>query len=408
MFSRIILNIKHRSNDTLRAWSYQCESILAQRSRRIQQLFTFYHRVYGPHGLKQLLRSYHRQLQPPLRGMMMSAVGAVGLAITNTAGGGGFDWPHERLSLANFDLCSRDIEFIQKLPHNKLCSLCKDKHMKYCYCTVGNKKCRQGGQETMKTCNKSMNLDLPEKGKAIIEAADEVPWEPYLSKNQFSIWRREERSGMYSYKVYARFDDITAADMLQVQTDLNYRKQWDETAVTLEVVESDPLPDSNSHLIYWVMRWPKFFANRDYVYSRRFVTDYTSNVIMICSRGTKHPKFPPTSDKVRVLDYWSLMVIKPFRSFREPGLHYMLTYYDDPGLSIPQSIKSWVTQKQMPDFLEKVYAATKQYACKATICEMKQMGTDFNITDDYTANEDRTGMRTGLRKNFTPRRESEK
>lgn len=65
--------------------------------------------------------------------------------------------------------------------------------------------------------------------------------------------------------VYVKFDDITAEDFLHVQMDIDYRKEWDrmytisynhlkllqwtnpfyvlDTAVTLDVIDSDPLDD---------------------------------------------------------------------------------------------------------------------------------------------------------------------
>jgi len=126
LLNRFVLAIKNQSRETLRAWSYQCESIFAQRSRRIQQLFSFYQSVYGTQGLKQLWRAYYRrELQPPLRGMVMSAVGLVGLNIKRL-GSDGFDWNKERLALSNFDMCRRDIEFINALPHNQLCERCHE------------------------------------------------------------------------------------------------------------------------------------------------------------------------------------------------------------------------------------------------------------------------------------------
>nr|XP_014088807.2 stAR-related lipid transfer protein 7, mitochondrial [Bactrocera oleae] len=396
MLGRILINIKHRSNATLRSWSYQCESIVAQRSRRIQQLFTFYHRVYGSNGLQRLLRSYHKQFEPPLRGIMLSAVGAVGLNITTAIEAAAFNWEKERLSLKNFDLCRRDLEFLNQLPNNELCPLCRDKQMKYCYCSVGNKKCKssKNGQESMRNCRIPLNLkrDSVPIGNKLIETVSEQLWEPYFSKDEFSVWRREERSTMYSYKVYARFDDISAEELLHVQTDLEYRRLWDETAIQLKMIEEDPRPNSNSHVIYWEMQWPKLFSNRDYVYCRRFVKDEKLNVMMVCSRGTEHPKYPLYSNKVRVNDYWSLMVIKPYESFNEPGVHYILTYFDDPGLPIPQNIKSWVTQKQMPEFLRKMYLATKQYSYKRSL-EMQHIFSISNFhlqSSEYLANESRT------------------
>jgi len=56
--------------------------------------------------------------------------------------------------------------------------------------------------------------------------------------------------------VYVTYEDITAADFLHVQTDIEYRKQWDRTAIVLDVIDIDPEEESNSHVIYWEMLWP--------------------------------------------------------------------------------------------------------------------------------------------------------
>lgn len=63
--------------------------------------------------------------------------------------------------------------------------------------------------------------------------------------------------------VYVKYDDITAEDFLFVQTNINYRREWDNTAVKLDIVDSDPEDDQD--VIYWEMLWPRLFANRDYV-----------------------------------------------------------------------------------------------------------------------------------------------
>jgi StAR-related lipid transfer protein 7, mitochondrial len=107
------------------------------------------------------------------------------------------------------------------------------------------------------------------------------PWEFYVQKDNMITWRREESDGNYVYKgeqsinscflfllinfssVYVKYDDITAEDFLFVQTDVNYRREWDNTAVKLEIVDEDPYDDQQ--IIYWEMLWPRLFANRDYV-----------------------------------------------------------------------------------------------------------------------------------------------
>lgn len=60
------------------------------------------------------------------------------------------------------------------------------------------------------------------------------------------------------------------------------------------------------------------------------------------------------------------MVIKPKTTFEEPGLEFILTYYDNPGITIPKYVTNWVAQRQLPDFIEKLYHATVRYAEKKT------------------------------------------
>ena len=79
------------------------------------------------------------------------------------------------------------------------------------------------------------------------------------------IWRKEEKGfgGLYAYKVYGNFNDVSAEDFLQVQIDIDYRKEWDATAKQLEIIDTDPScnssKDSCSDVIYWEMVWPVSF-----------------------------------------------------------------------------------------------------------------------------------------------------
>lgn len=81
------------------------------------------------------------------------------------------------------------------------------------------------------------------------------------------------------------------------------------------------------------------------------------------NRSTNHPSCPTKPNNQRVVDYWSYMVIRPTsNSFKSPGVEYTLTYFDNPGIVLPSKITSWVAHKQMPDFLNKLYLATLEYA----------------------------------------------
>lgn len=179
---------------------------------------------------------------------------------------------------------------------------------------------------------------------------DMESWEFYVKKNSMITWRREEEPGHYAYKgmdrpllklscysmvfiflVYVNYPDITAEDFLFVQTNVEYRREWDDTAVALDVIDSDSADSLNSQVIYWEMLWPKLFSNRDYVFVRKHFIDRQRNLILIVNKSTKHPSCPVKPGLQRVKEYWSFMVIKPKTTFEEPGLEFILTYFDNPG-----------------------------------------------------------------------------
>lgn len=111
------------------------------------------------------------------------------------------------------------------------------------------------------------------------------------------------------------------------------------------------------------MFFQKLFANRDYVFNRRFFVDRNRKLVIIVNKSIIHPFSPKQPNIQRVNDYWSCMVIRSTSgSLRTPGLEYVLTYFENPGVVLPQSITSWVAQKQLPEFLHKLYIATREYA----------------------------------------------
>lgn len=105
------------------------------------------------------------------------------------------------------------------------------------------------------------------------------------------------------------------------------------------------------------------FANRDYVFNRRFFVDRNRKQIIIVNKSLVHPFSPKRPNIQRVNDYWSCMVIRATStSLKTSGLEYVLTYFENPGVVLPQSVTSWVAQKQLPEFLHKLYQATLEYA----------------------------------------------
>lgn len=219
-------------------------------------------------------------------------------------------------------------------------------------------------------------------------------WEFYVQKDNMITWRREEEenTGQYAYKVYVKYDDITAEDFLHVQMDTEYRKEWDHTAISLDVIDNDPF--DNQQVIYWEMQWPKLFANRDYVFIRKCFIDRKRNLILICCRSLAHPRCPEKPGLQRVKDYWSYMVIKPSTNFNQKGFEFSLTYYDNPGIKIPKYVTNYVSQRQLPEFIKQLYNATFQYAEKKaqeSWKKTKDPGYEYpalNRLDEYDDDDD--------------------
>lgn len=141
--------------------------------------------------------------------------------------------------------------------------------------------------------------------------------------------------------MYGKFDDITANEFLQVQTDLSeFRLSWDKSTAQCHVIDfrnENENDDRNfRQLYYWEVNWPRFFSNRDYVASRRakvFLNDEgNDDVIVLFSKSTEHSNYPKKSKAFRVENYWSVMTIKPFTSGDQPGIEFSLTAFENPGL----------------------------------------------------------------------------
>lgn len=90
----------------------------------------------------------------------------------------------------------------------------------------------------------------------------EIDWQPFIERRDMLVWRKEEpdTGGLYAYKVFGSFADVSADDFLQVQVDVEYRREWDPTARRLEIIDSDPRwtmeQDRHSDVLYWEMTWP--------------------------------------------------------------------------------------------------------------------------------------------------------
>lgn len=319
--------LKDQSTIIMRAWTRQCEYIVAQRFRRTQQMFCLYTKMWEERALRELLS---RMRQLVTRRSKEFVFGAMGVSA--------FNWQTEKISDEEIYKHFEEFDYVAKLKRQ----------------TVVCKKCNR---------RRLVDIMLPDMNyckcsNSQVYTLDD--WVPFLERKDLLVWRRLRSNGSnYEYKLYGTYDDVTAEDFLNVQVDTAYRQKWDTTAINLFVVDSDE--SSNSDVIYWEMLWPRMFSNRDYVYNRRYVVDEERNVITIVSKSIAHPSCPVKQDKHRVRDYESCMVIRPSSGLDKPGIEFSLTYYDDPGVNIPAAVASWVAIAGMPDFLAKLRQAAKVY-----------------------------------------------
>ncbi|XP_071449050.1 stAR-related lipid transfer protein 7, mitochondrial-like isoform X2 [Hetaerina americana] len=321
-FSSLTLKLKDQSVNVVRLCTKQFECVVAHRIRRGQQVFSLYNKIWDEKALEDIVRRMRKKFLTRGKELVFTACGVVI-----------FNWEKERIPDAMITSYMSEIDFIHLLKKSTVeCANCGNrllidrpiKNVVYCVCE---------------------NSSRPAAEK------DVGDWVPFAERQDMLIWRRqhEKHQDLYLYKVYGRFDEISALDFLQVQIDTNYRRKWDKTVADIHVVDSDP--KSNSDVIYWEVKWPHMFANRDYVFNRRFEVDRQKKLMVIVNKNVEHPSVPPKPGAQRVSEYWSCMVIKPQKDFTEPGIEFVLTYCDDPGLPMPSYVAGWVAMSALPDFL---------------------------------------------------------
>lgn len=154
--------------------------------------------------------------------------------------------------------------------------------------------------------------------------------------------------------MYGRFDDVTANELLEVQLDMSeFRLEWDKNTAQCHVVEETSDSDKNtlSQIYYWEVTWPSFFSNRDYVCNRRAQVYDKEATAVVMSTSADHPSCPKKSKAHRVQDYSSVLTIKPSGGWDEPGVEFSLQAFENPGVSLPEYITTWVAIRGMPDYM---------------------------------------------------------
>lgn len=309
--------LKFNSVSVARNCVEQIEFVLAHRIRRGQQMITLYSRLWEEKDLRRLLQKIKSIFKRKTKFMIGTSFVA-------------FNWENERITVD---------EMKRHLDEMHLCKILRSKALNG---NNGNHKAGSAEPEcTCAECNTDSSIRA---------------WEPFIIEEDLTVWKMQDANykttGLFCYKLYGKYDDITADDFLQVFLDTENRTKWDTHAADLKVIDSEPA--TQSEVIYWETRWPTLFSNRDYVFKRRYYKDEVNQVIIVMNKSTEHPLYPPTSAKARVTEYWSYMVIKAKNNMDEPGMEFSLTYYDNPGIALPSALSLWVTVQGMPEYLKRL------------------------------------------------------
>jgi len=196
----------------------------------------------------------------------------------------------------------------------------------------------------------------PEAPKSVYGVEGPDGWRPFLERKDILVWRRKHPSmqGMYEYKMYGSFSDVTAEEFLYVQNDLSkFRLSWDNSTKQLTKVDEE----ENSVVYYWEINWPRFFSNRDYCCHRSVQVDPETGTVACISSSTEHPACKGSRGVVRVGNYRSALTVRAHTSPELPGTEFCLTGFEDPGVQLPEAIITWVAVRGMPEFMLALRAA---------------------------------------------------
>ncbi|RMZ94113.1 PCTP protein, partial [Brachionus plicatilis] len=169
-------------------------------------------------------------------------------------------------------------------------------------------------------------------------------------------------------KIYTKLNDKCPFKMLRAKADYKcpaqclydvvqdqeYCDYWDER----KEKSADICQISfNSDIIYYSIKFPKPFRNRDFVIQRCW-KDYGENRDkVIFNHSVNHAKYPAKSDRVRGISYLTATLIKP--TSPRTCTFYFISQSDPGGL--PVWIVNLTTKLYGPKFVDKMHQACLKY-----------------------------------------------
>jgi len=83
---------------------------------------------------------------------------------------------------------------------------------------------------------------------------------------------------------------------LELQKNVDYRKEWDKWVKELYLIECTGSSDWNGReeacAIRWIQNMPGFLTPREYIYLREIFHDKNNKLIILISRECNHKDYP--------------------------------------------------------------------------------------------------------------------
>ena len=151
----------------------------------------------------------------------------------------------------------------------------------------------------------------------------------------------------------------------RVQTDLEFREEWDTYCE--ECVSLGHQPDG-CELVYWIVAYPWPLAKRDYVYGRCLLepadtSPGATEPYVVASRACPLGEHRPEEKQfVRVCTYTSELTITPLAS---GGCKMKILYQDDPRGSLPKKVVNWAATKGFASAMQDLVRAAEMGMAQA-------------------------------------------
>jgi len=188
-------------------------------------------------------------------------------------------------------------------------------------------------------------------------------WDLFISKEEdevnFKVWRRRAEGGLFAYKTWAKIPHYEPEFLVNLQRDLDFRRNYIEHTPELRIIESNDVDGGYDDIIYWRIKIPiiPFVSERDYIFKRSMRKIDDSFIIYDVS--VDHPDVPLNKKYVRIEEYERCMVARKSGDDIEVFVHYIKAV--DLKMHIPNVLVNWAASSGFKSYFEKLMKSLSDY-----------------------------------------------